>query len=141
MSMMKKMMAGLALALVFGAVQARSTVPLVEPERVVVAATADALTAEQVKQAIVRGGAKHEWTVVREEAGKVQLKYIKQNKHEVVVDVSYDTTGFQIRYVGSTNMKYEQANGTAMIHPFYNTWVSNLSRSISTEAATLAAAK
>lgn len=141
MSMMKKMMAGLALALVFGAAQARSAVALVEPERVVVAATPDSLTADQVKQAIVRGGAKYDWAVVREEAGKIQLKYVKQNKHEVVVDISYDATGFQVRYVNSINMKYEVVNGTAMIHPFYNTWVANLSRAISTEATALAATK
>lgn len=141
MSMMKKMMAGLTLALVFGAAQARSAVALVEPERVVVAAAPEALTAEQVKQAIVRGGAKYDWTVVREEAGKIQLKYVKQNKHEVVVDITYDATGFQVRYVNSINMKYEVVNGNAMIHPFYNTWVANLSRAISTEATALAAAK
>ncbi|SEL71435.1 hypothetical protein SAMN05216359_114111 [Roseateles sp. YR242] len=139
--MMKKMMAGVALALVFGAAQARTPVALVEPERVVVAASAGTLTPEQVKQAIVRGGARFEWTVVREEAGNIQLKYNKQNKHEVVVAITYDSTGYQIRYVSSVNMKYETINGTPMIHPFYNTWVGNLSRAIASEATAAVAGK
>lgn len=137
---MKKILMGLMLASVLGAAQARNTVMLVEPERVAVVSGAKALTADQVKQAIVSGGAKHEWTVAGEQPGKLQLKYNKQGKHEVVVDVTYDATGFLIRYAGSTNMKYESKEGIQMIHPFYNTWISNLSRSISTEASRLSAA-
>lgn len=138
---MKKMVMGLVLASLIGVAQARSAVMLVEPDRVVLVSGATALTTDQVKQAIVRGGAKYGWTVAADEPGKLRLKYNKQNKHEVVVDVTYDANGFLIRYVGSTNMKYENVNGAPSIHPFYNTWVSNLSRSISGEANSLSAAK
>jgi len=136
---MKKVVIGLALATLLGAAQARSAVVLIEPERVALASGAKALTADMVKQAIVRGGATREWTVAGDQPGKLQLKYNKQNKHEVVVDVSYDVAGFQIRYAGSTNMKYENKNGVPEIHPFYNAWVSNLSRAISVEASKLSA--
>lgn len=138
---MKKIALSLALAALVGVAQARSTVALVEPERVALVSTQAALTQDLVKQAIVKGGARHGWTVASEQPGKIQLKYNKQNKHEVVVDVSYDTTGFLIRYVGSTNMKYETVNGVPVIHPFYNTWVANLSRAISVEAGSLSATK
>ncbi|WP_431256348.1 hypothetical protein ACQ86G_16460 [Roseateles chitinivorans] len=138
---MKKMIAGLILASLVGVAQARGTVALLEPERVTVATGATTLDPEQMKQAIVRGGSKYEWTVAGEEPGKLRLKYNKQNKHEVEVAVSYDTTGFQIRYVGSINMKYELKNGAPFIHPGYNTWVTNLNRAISTEAGALTAAK
>ena len=79
----------------------------------------------------MRGGARHNWTVAKDESGQLTLKYNKQNKHEVVVDVSYDLSGFQIRYVSSVNMKHDSATGE--IHPFYNKWVANLSQAISTE--------
>lgn len=138
---MKKMVVGLILASLVGVSQARSAVPLVEPDRVVLVAGQSALTPDQVKQAIVRGGAKLGWTVASDEPGKLRLKYNKQNKHEVVVDVSYDNAGFQVRYVNSVNMKYEQVNGVAHIHPFYNTWVSNLSRAISSEVSGTPAAQ
>ncbi|MBB3295051.1 proteasome lid subunit RPN8/RPN11 [Mitsuaria sp. BK045] len=138
---MKKMVVGLILASLVGVSQARSAVPLVEPDRVVLVAGQSALTPDQVKQAIVRGSAKLGWTVASDEPGKLRLKYNKQNKHEVVVDVSYDNAGFQVRYVNSVNMKYEQVNGVAHIHPFYNTWVSNLSRAISSEVSGTPAAQ
>ena len=138
---MKKMVVGLILASLVGVSQARSAVPLVEPDRVVLVAGQAALTPDQVKQAIVRGSAKLGWTVASDEPGKLRLKYNKQNKHEVVVDVSYDNAGFQVRYVNSINMKYEQVNGVAHIHPFYNTWVSNLSRAVSSEVSGTPAAQ
>ena len=138
---MKKMVVGLILASLVGVSQARSAVPLVEPDRVVLVAGQSALTPDQVKQAILRGSAKLGWTVASDEPGKLRLKYNKQNKHEVVVDVSYDNAGFQVRYVNSVNMKYEQVNGVAHIHPFYNTWVSNLSRAISSEVSGTPAAQ
>jgi len=137
---MKKMIAGLVLASLVGVAQARGTVALLEPERVTVV-TGATLDPEQMKQAIVRGGAKYDWTVSGEEPGKLRLKYNKQNRHEVEVAVSYDTTGFQIRYVGSVNMKYESKDGVAFIHPGYNTWITNLNRAISSEAGALAAPK
>lgn len=136
---MKRIVVSLALVTLFGVAQARSAVPLVEPERVALVSGQVALTPELAKQAVVRGGAKHGWTVARDEPGKLQLKFNKQNKHEVTVDVSYDATGFLIRYAGSVNMKYESMGGVPMIHPFYNTWIGNLSRAISVEASGLSA--
>ena len=130
---MKKMVVGLILASLVGVSQARSAVPMVEPDRVVLVAGQSALTPDQVKQAIVRGSAKLGWTVASDEPGKLRLKYNKQNKHEVVVDISYDNAGFQVRYVNSVNMKYEQVNGVAHIHPFYNTWVNELRTAIDFE--------
>ncbi len=138
---MKKLIASLVLASLVGVAQARGTVALLEPERVTVVTGATTLDPEQLKQAIVRGGAKYDWTVAGEEPGKLRLRYNKQNKHEVEVAVSYDATGFQIRYVNSVNMKYESKNGVPFIHPGYNTWVTNLNRAISSEAGALAAPK
>ena len=136
---MKKVVIGLALATLLGVAQARFAVPLVEPERVALVSGTTELTPNMVRQAIVRGGATHDWTVASDQPGKLQLKYNKQNKHEVLVDISYDAAGFLIRYAGSTNMKYENKAGVPMIHPAYNTWVGNLSRAITVEATRLSA--
>ena len=127
---MKTIVCALALSLSLGLAQARSAEPLIEPSRVVLVSGPDR-SLDQIKQAIVRGGARHNWTVAKDESGQLTLKYNKQNKHEVVVDVSYDLSGFQIRYVSSVNMKHDSAKGE--IHPFYNKWVANLSQAISTE--------
>lgn len=127
---MKTIVCALALSLSLGLAQARSTEALIEPSRVVLVSGPDR-SLDQLKQAIVRGGARHNWTVAKDESGKLTLKYNKQNKHEVVVDVSYDLSGFQIRFVSSVNMKHDSATGE--IHPFYNKWVANLSQAISTE--------
>lgn len=130
---MKKILWTLALAASMGLAQARNAVMLVEPDRVALASGAVALTPDLVKQAIVRGGSRHGWTVAEDQPGKLRLKFNKENRHEVVVDVSYDETGYLIRYVDSVNMKYEKKDAVTVIHPFYNQWVANLSRAISTE--------
>lgn len=135
---MKKIAAGLALAALLGVAHAR-TVPLVEQERVALVSTGAALTPELVKQSIVRGGARYEWTVVNEQPGKIQLKHNKQNKHEVTVEVSYDASGFQIRYVSSVNLNYSEKNGAPVIHSIYTIWLANLTRAITAEAGTPAA--
>ena len=132
---MKKIAAGLALAALLGVTHAR-TVPLVDPERVALVSTSAALTPELVKQAIVRGGARFEWIVVNEQPGKIQLKYNKNNKHEVTVEVSYDSTGFQIRYISSINLDYSDKKGAPVIHSVYPRWLANLTRAISDEVAT-----
>ncbi|MCV2368084.1 hypothetical protein [Roseateles oligotrophus] len=132
---MKKVLLAVALASLMGAAQAaRSPVALVEPARVVLASAtstaAQTPTMEQVKSAIIKGGVVHDWMLASDEPGKLRLKFNKQDKHEVVVDVSYDPSGFQIRYVSSVNMQYATSGAGAIIHPFYNKWIGSLSQSI-----------
>lgn len=134
---MKKILIAVALASALGAAQARTTIPLIEQSRISVVSPKP-IGAAKLKQAIARGGARHNWMVVGDVPGKMTLKYIKQGKHEVVVDVSYDDTSFQIAYVSSVNMKYEMEGGKPMIHPFYAKWTENLSRAITVETNQLA---
>ena len=119
----------LSLALVASA-HARSAVPLIEPARVQLAAAGANENADAVKNAIVAGGAERGWVLISSDPGKLRLKYNKQGKHEVVVDVTYDATGYQLKYVSSMNMKYENDADGPMIHPFYNKWINNLMFSI-----------
>jgi len=121
----------LSLALAAGVAQARSAVLLLEHARVELAVGGND-NPEGVKNAIVTGGAERGWTVVTSEPGRVRLKYDKQGgKHEVVVDALYDGKGYQLKYVSSFNMKYENGPDGALIHPFYNKWVDSLMQAIS----------
>lgn len=135
---MKKMLTGLILASLVGVAQARGTEALVEPERVTLVGGTATLDPQQMRQAIIRGGGRYGWIVSGEEPGLLRLKFNKQDRHEVEVAVSYDNAGFQIRYVGSINMKYGSRDGVATIHPSYNTWIGNLNRAISSEAGAAA---
>lgn len=120
----------LGLTLATGAHAARSAVPLVEPARVALIAGGAKASDEAVKNAIIAGGAERGWTVVSSEPGKLRLKFNKHDKHEVVVDALYDATGYQLKYVDSKNMKYENGANGPMIHPFYNRWLEYLMGSI-----------
>jgi len=120
----------LSLALAAGVAQARSAVLLIEPARVELAVGANQ-NAEAVKDVIIAGGAERGWSVVTSDPGRVRLKYDKHNgKHEVVVDITYDARGYQLRYVSSFNMKYENGPNGQLIHPFYNKWVEGLMQAI-----------
>jgi len=121
----------ISLALAAGTAHAsRRAVPLIEPARVELATGANE-NPEVVKDAIIAGGAARGWVAVSSDPGKLRLKYDKQGgKHEVVVDVTYDAKGYQLKYVSSFNMKYENGANGPMIHPFYNKWIDNLIQSI-----------
>ena len=120
----------LSLMLAVGA-HARSAVPLIEPPHIELAVGGDNADTDAVKNAIVAGGAQVQWAVVSSEPGKLRLRYIKNGKHEVIVDALYDATGYQLKYVSSSNMKYDPDSlDGPVIHPYYNKWIEQLMHSI-----------
>ncbi|MBK1612140.1 hypothetical protein CKO44_01480 [Rubrivivax gelatinosus] len=122
----------LILTAAMGAATARS-VPLVEPERVLLPTTSQTQaprSADSVRATIINGAQSLGWVVVKDEPGKLQLKYNKQNKHEVVIDAIYDAEGYQLKYVSSINMNYSGLDTGAEIHPGYNRWIANLIKTI-----------
>ncbi|MFG6446726.1 hypothetical protein ACG0Z6_00565 [Roseateles sp. BYS180W] len=133
-SLVRQSCCALMLASVLGAAQARGTVLLIEPPRVqLLNAEGKAPSVEAMRIAIVRAASQRQWTPREDKPGEITLVFNKQNKHEVVVRISYDAGSYQISYVSSTNMKYELENGQAQIHPFYNKWVANLSSDITAQ--------
>lgn len=117
---------------------ARSSVPIENHENVaVVTASGKAVTAERVRQAFVLGGMKRGWRF--EDAGDGQLTGTLnvRGKHTVMVTVNYGPERYSILYKDSTNMKYDQDDGQAVIHPFYNKWVQNLMQDVGMELAKL----
>ncbi len=112
---------------------------MIDPGRVSLisagAAVPAAATPQAVRQAIVDGGKVHGWTVVGEQPGTVTLK-VDTRGHQVMVDVAYDATGYEITYKDSVNMNYRAGDdGKVSIHPKYNAWISELGNCIRTAAA------
>jgi hypothetical protein len=106
---------------------AREVVPVVNHEGIaVVTNNTKALSAEQVKQAIQVACLAKGWTVSPESDGKLLATLSVRNKHTIAVQIGYSADKFSLIYKNSSNMKFSQEQGQAMIHPFYNKWVQGL---------------
>ena len=112
------------MALVMGSAMARNT-EIYEPPQIMWA-TGVASTQQQLRDRIVAASQSLGWAVAKEEAGRLELHYNKQGKHQVTIAVQYDEAGYQIAYLNSVNLDYEDANGVRRIHPNYNRWIRNL---------------
>lgn len=107
-------------------------VPLQDVGRTLLVSTSSVpLTLVNVRAAIINGGQTLGWQILGDDPNRLTLKYNKQGKHEVVVAVIYDASGFELKYIDSTSMNFSDKNGTQMIHPNYNRWVQNLTKGIS----------
>lgn len=85
----------------------------------------DAMTQEQVKQAIIRAGASLGWQMRPVDPGHiVGTLYLRD--HMAQVDVNYDSSTYDIEYKDSRNLRYDGNN----IHSNYNGWIQNLDRAI-----------
>ncbi|MDY0745045.1 hypothetical protein SNE35_11025 [Paucibacter sp. R3-3] len=134
MNKSKKILLAAALVLAAaGAHAVRGSVPLVERPRVeLLANDGKAGAAERVRAAVVQGSQIHHWTVQDEQPGELTLRQ-QRGAIELLVKVRYDALGYQVQYVSSTGLYYEQtADGGAKIHPTYNNWMKNLDSAIAT---------
>lgn len=100
------------------------------PHVTLLSSTAKPLSTESVRNIIVFGSLVHEWHVVAEQPGKITLKHIKSSSTSVTVDVSYNSSGYDIAYVDSTGMAYRKEGDIVEIHPSYNRWMVNLVEAI-----------
>ena len=82
-------------------------------------------TTEDVRQAIVRAGTGLGWQMKAEGPGRMTGR-LALRTHVAVVDITYDSKSYSIRYKDSANLDY---NGST-IHRNYNSWVQNLDRAI-----------
>mgnify|MGYP001549260456 CR=1 FL=1 len=107
---------------------ARST-ELVEPDPVT---TSCVLPADEMKQAIISGGAVRSWMPVNQTDNSVELKYVKgANKHMLMVDVAFSENAFSVHYKDSINLNFKvKRNGVRVIHPRPVLWMTNLSNDI-----------
>ena len=89
-------------------------------------------TADQVRQAILAGGAAKGWTMQETKPGVVH-GVLKVRGHEAAVDVPYSTTSYSIEYVSSLNLDYKDGK----IHRNYNKWIGNLNEAIQAQLSKL----
>lgn len=123
-----------------GAAMARQTAMFDAPKAIFVTEGGDAITQAQARSQIVRAALGLDWQVVKDEPGRIELHYDKQGKHQVAIEVLYDTTGYDINYLHSTNLNFGERDGVRQIHPNYNRWIRNLTKRIGNPQATPAKA-
>jgi hypothetical protein len=131
MTIVRSLMVLLAAALAASGAYAR-TAPIQNLEDLpIVSADGKPLTVEQVKNAIISGGARARWTASLQPGNVVRLTYSPRS-HVAVVNVTYNAKTYSIRYADSTNLNYapEGTKGDGVIHPNYNKWVQNLRQAI-----------
>lgn len=128
---------------------ARESVPIIEHNNIpVITGSGKALSAEQVRSAIASAAASNQWEISKDSTGDVIVATLfVRGKHTVVVAIPYSPEKFSINYQSSINMNYDVskrtsssypgtfngnagiknlADGTPVIHPFYNKWVGIL---------------
>ena len=126
------------LVMVQSACHARSSVPIVNVEdQVIVREDGKALTAEQVRRAIIIAGGsdrKRTWDISEEKEGHLIAKLVVRGKHTAVADILYSATRLSIKYRDSINLNFEKdKEGRGLIHSKYNRWVNDLLRAIMIE--------
>ncbi|MEP7061338.1 MAG: hypothetical protein ABI881_03015 [Betaproteobacteria bacterium] len=79
----------------------------------------------EVEQAINRAGMSLGWVMTPTRPGLTTGR-LAIRTHVAVVEISYDTKSFSIKYKDSVNLEYDGGN----IHKNYNGWIDNLEREI-----------
>ena len=82
---------------------------------------------ERIQRAIVNGAQFKGWRVVAIESNQIILD-IYVRAHYVKVAVDYSDSQYQIRYISSENLDYNEKKGS--IHRSYNRWIAYLDQAI-----------
>jgi hypothetical protein len=78
-----------------------------------------------VQRAITKAGVGLGWQMKPVAPGKM-IGTLKIREHTAVVDITFNTKTYSIKYKESTNLNYDGTN----IHPNYNGWIQNLDKQI-----------
>jgi len=84
-------------------------------------------SSEKTYQAIRAAGQSLGWNIRKIKPGVAEGK-LALRAHIAVVRIDYTRNSYSIRYVRSTNLKYNAKKGT--IHSNYNGWIQNLEKAI-----------
>lgn len=96
--------------------------------------TAKPATMAQVEAAIKRAGGGLGWQMRTVAPGHI-VGRLPIRTHLAVVDITYSTKDFSIKYKDSNNLNYDAADHT--IHSNYNGWVQNLQQAIVAQTSSL----
>ena len=97
--------------------------PVMNVEKAPIAPPAASLA--DVQKAITKAGVGLGWQMTSVAPGKM-VGTLNIRDHRAVVDITYDTKTFSIKYKDSTNLNYDGTN----IHRNYNGWITNLDKAI-----------
>lgn len=103
--------------------------PLVNPPPIPVPAR---ITQPQVYTAITKVLARFGWVVAADRPGNIEATYAPRD-FTVRIGITYDKDQVQIRYIDSTNLKYEMKKDGPYIHKNYTAWIRNLVNGINGE--------
>jgi hypothetical protein len=122
-----------ALGIVLAAGTARAACSKCEPIRNVdnarvVATAGKSLSADQVRESIVRAGAALGWHITDAGPGMLSGTLVLRT-HTAVIDIPYSTTSFSLVYKSSVNL--DAADG--QIHRNYNKWIQYLAKGVDTQ--------
>lgn len=126
---LKIILATAALALISGCATVK---PVHNVTDAPVAVVKQNVSLDEVSKAIIRAGAALGWQMNPVQPGLI-VGTLKLRTHTAVVDVTYDTKTYSIKYKDSTNLNYDGAN----IHKNYNGWIENLDKGIRVQLTTL----
>jgi hypothetical protein len=101
--------------------------PIDDPWRIEFQGGAKQVTRQDIEQALKIVGATRGWKAADPTEGRMELTNVVR-EHTVSIELTYDTTGYGIRYLQSTNLLYEERGGGTLrlIHSNYNGWIKNL---------------
>ena len=88
------------------------------------------LGADEVRKAIVRGGAMKGWKMIEEGPGRI-VGTLNIRTHTAVVEIPYSSRSYSIKYRSSVNLNEEGGQ----IHNNYNGWVKHLDQAIQAQLA------
>jgi hypothetical protein len=103
--------------------------PLVDPAPIPLSAkVSEDQATKAIKMALLHRG----WETTAEKPGEIDAT-LHLRDHVAEIAVAYDASSIQIRYVNSTNLKYEvQKDGSRLIHTNYLSWINNIVLDIQT---------
>ncbi len=103
--------------------------PIDDPWRIEFQAGAKPVTGHDIDQVVRIVGATRGWKVANSTERRMELTNVIRG-HTMSIEVSYDATGYGIRYLQSTKLRYEEqarSGGTLrVIHSNYNGWIKDL---------------
>src|SRR5258708_24679767 len=100
-----------------------------DPWRIEFQGGAKPVTRQDLEQAVKIVGATRGWKVANSTEGRMELTNAIR-EHTMSIELTYDASGYGIRYLQSTNLLYEELarSGATLrvIHGNYNGWIKDL---------------
>lgn len=93
-------------------------------------------SAEEMRSAILSSMAMRGWSLESETPGRMELSISVRDKHKARIELTYQSGGYSIRYLESTNLLYDEkaytrnAEVVRAIHRNYNQWIRYLALGI-----------